>query len=114
MHIALISPEHPSTAGGGGIGTYTMTMGAALAQLGHEVDILTRGQGRSWTEDGVRVSALSHRALPVALGTRLLAARGVARAARGAGAGVGQAAEWAGHAWWVRRRRAGARGARRA
>ena len=105
MHIALISREHPSTPGGGGIGTYTMTMGSALARLGHRVDLFTRGEDPPRVEDGVRVIPLAPRALPLATAKRVVAARQVARAAGEAGAEIAQAAEWEAEAWWIARRR---------
>ena len=105
MRVALISREHPSKTSGGGIGTYTMTMGAALARLGHEVTVLTRGSEEPRIEDGVRVIALPHRALRSSTAERLAAARRAARAALGADAQVVQAAEWEADAWWLARRR---------
>ena len=105
MRIALISREHPATSGGGGIGTYTMTMGAALARLGHEVELLTRGSGEPRVEDGVHVVPLVHPALPDPTTSRLLAARRVARAALRSQAQVVQASEWEAEAWWIARRR---------
>jgi glycogen synthase len=105
MRIALISREHPATSGGGGIGTYTMTMGAALVRLGHHVELLTRGPGETRVEDGVHVVPLVHPSLPDPTASRLLAARGVARAALRSEAEVVQASEWEAEAWWLARRR---------
>src|SRR5438874_3367110 len=104
MRIALISREHPSKTSGGGIGTYTMTMGAALVRLGHEVTVLTRGCEEPRLEDGVRVISLRHRGLPSSTAERLAAARRNARGAVGADAQVVQAAEWEADAWWLARR----------
>src|SRR5918996_1814473 len=105
MRIALISREHPAKTTGGGIGTYTMTMGAALARLGHQVDLLTGGPGEARIEQGVHVIPLVHPALPQPTASRLLAARRVAREALRSGAEVVQASEWDAEAWWVARRR---------
>ena len=46
MRIALLADEDP---GWGGIGTYTGVLGAALAELGHDVQLVLRG----WEQDGV-------------------------------------------------------------
>lgn len=105
MRIALISREHPAKTAGGGIGTYTMTMGAALARLGHQVDFLTGGPGEARIEQGVHVIPLVHPSLPQPTASRLLAARRVAREALRSGAEVVQASEWDAEAWWVARRR---------
>src|SRR5215204_2601635 len=104
MRIALISREHPANTAGGGIGTYTMTMGTALARLGHEVNVLTRGSGKPRVEDGVRVIPLEPPTLPNPVADRLFRARGVARAALRASVDVVQAPEWEADAWWVARR----------
>jgi glycogen(starch) synthase len=105
MRITLISREHPARTGGGGIGTYTMTMGAALARLGHQVQVLTHGPGTPRVEDGVQVVPLVHPALPNPTASRLLAARRVARAALQSHPEVVQASEWEAEAWWITRRR---------
>ena len=105
IRIAFVAREHPAISGGGGIGTYTMTMAAALARLGHHVDLFTHGDGAPRVEAGVRVVPLAHPALPNATASRLLAARRVAKAVHEAGAEVVQAAEWEAEAWWIARRR---------
>ena len=105
MRVALISREHPSKPSGGGIGTYTMTMGAALVRLGHEVTVLTRGPEEPRTEDGIRVISSPHRVLPSSTAERVIAARRAARAALGAGVEVVQAPEWEADAWWLARQR---------
>lgn len=104
MRIALISREHPAKTSGGGIGTYTMTMGAALARLGHHVEVLTGGPGAPRIEDGVHIVPLEHPALPSPIASRLFTARRVAKAALRSRADVVQASEWEAEAWWVARR----------
>ncbi|HEX8854610.1 MAG TPA: glycosyltransferase [Thermoleophilaceae bacterium] len=103
MRVVLISREHPSRTSGGGIGTYTMTIGPALAGRGHDVEVLTEGPGEEHVEHGVHVVPLEHPSLPPRTASRLLTARQVAHAARRDGAEVVQAAEWEAEAWWIAR-----------
>ncbi|MFL5827111.1 MAG: glycosyltransferase [Thermoleophilaceae bacterium] len=103
MRVVLISREHPTRTSGGGIGTYTMTMAPALAERGHEVEVVTEGTGGAHLERGVHVVPLEHRSLPAPTASRLLTARRVARAARRDGAEIVQAAEWEAEAWWLAR-----------
>ena len=42
MRILLVSSEYPPETGSGGIGTYVKTLAPALADLGHQVTVLTR------------------------------------------------------------------------
>lgn len=105
MRVTLISREHPSRTSGGGIGTYTMAIGAALARLGHDVEVLTRGTEPPRVEDGVRVVSLPHRPLPSSTVEDVLASRRVAGGALRSGADVVQAAEWGADGWWLARRR---------
>jgi glycogen(starch) synthase len=102
--VALISCEHPAVPGGGGIGTYTITTGRALARLGHEVTIITCGDGPPREEEGVLVVPLRHRWLPDPVAERVLARYRTARAARQFGADIAQASEWNAEGWWIARR----------
>jgi glycogen synthase len=54
MRIALVADEEP---GWGGIGTYTGVIGGALAELGHDVQLVLRGWERegAQTQNGVTV-----------------------------------------------------------
>jgi glycogen(starch) synthase len=105
MRIVLISREHPAARLGGGIGTYTATMARALARQGHEVALITRGDGTERLEDGVRIIGLDHRWLPHPAAERLLAAWTVARAVRRLRPDVVQASEWEAEAWGLARGR---------
>jgi glycogen(starch) synthase len=102
VRIALVSQEYPPERGGG-IGTNTEITAEALAARGHEVHVLTRGDGSTRFAKGVTVHALHHRWLPHATAARLLALRGIGAAARRVRADVVHAAEWEGEAWWLAR-----------
>jgi glycogen(starch) synthase len=105
MRIVFISREHRlGVPGGGGIGTYTSAIAPALARLGHDVSVVTWGDGGETSEDGVRILRLRHRPSPSAPPGRLRAALRVAAAARELEADVVQAAEWEAEAWWLARR----------
>jgi glycogen(starch) synthase len=104
MRIALVSPELPSRLGGGGIGTYTAIAGRALAELGHEVCIVTRGPAGRCEDDGLTVVSLERPYLRSAEASRLLALRRIAGAVRGFRADVVQAPEWEAEGWWIARR----------
>jgi glycogen(starch) synthase len=100
VRVALVSQEY---AHGGGIGTNTEITARALAERGHEVHVLTRGDGSFLSVDGVTVHRLHHRWVPHVAAARLLALRGIAAAVRRLRADVVQAAEWEGEAWWLAR-----------
>ena len=103
MRIALITPEYPPTPGAGGIATNTAVVARALAGLGHDVAVVTRGDGSRAKEDGVDVLRLRQRWLPTRLGARLRSTRAVARATLSFQPDVVQASEWEGEAWWLAR-----------
>jgi glycosyltransferase involved in cell wall biosynthesis len=105
VRIALVADEDP---GWGGIGTYTGILGAALAELGHDVELVLRG----WEDDCVEslngltvhrvvVRGPSWRRGTVALASRLYTAReslvfsrGVTRALARIGPDVVEAPEF--------------------
>jgi glycogen synthase len=105
MRVTLISREHPAAPTGGGIGTYTAVTARALAELGHDVVLLTAGPAADRREDGVRLVAVEHPWLPQPEIERLLRARRTAHAAAKVGCDVVQAAEYEAEAWWIARRR---------
>lgn len=45
MRILFVSGEYPPETGGGGIGSYVASMGAALAWRGHHVEVLSCAEG---------------------------------------------------------------------
>jgi glycogen(starch) synthase len=99
----LISPEYPPAERMGGIGTNTATVARALARLGEDVLVVTRGSSGRYEDDGVEVVRLERRWLPHAAAERLLAYRKIAKAARRFRPDVVYAAEWEAEAWWVAR-----------
>jgi glycogen(starch) synthase len=103
VRVALVSREYPPAARGGGIGTNTEITARALAERGHEVHVLTRGDGFVSVADGVTVHALHHRWVPQAAAERLVALRGIAAVVRRLRPDVVQAAEWEAEAWWIAR-----------
>jgi glycogen(starch) synthase len=105
MRIVLISREHPAVPSGGGIGTYTLTMAQALADLGHEVSYVTSGDGPERVTGGIRFVGLAHRWLPNRVAERVAMTATIARAVRRLRPDVIQAAEWDAEAWWLARRR---------
>jgi glycogen synthase len=102
MRVALISREHAGRVGTGGIGTYTVTTGRALARAGHDVVLLTEGPADG-DGDGVRVVSLPPRDAIVPGAARLAARRRIARVTRDLGVDVAQASEWQAEAWWLAR-----------
>jgi glycogen(starch) synthase len=103
MRIALVSSEYPPADYLGGIGTNTATVAPALARRGHEVCVVTRGQGSDDSEDGVRVMRVDHRWLPSRPAETLLALRTIARAVDRFRPDIVHAAEWEAEAWWITR-----------
>src|SRR5262249_20856408 len=75
----------------------------ALAARGHEVHVLTRGDGGVRRDDGVTIHMLRHRWAPWPAAERLIALGGIAAAARRLRPDVVHAAEWDAEAWWVAR-----------
>jgi glycogen synthase len=103
VRVVLVSSEYPPASRGGGIGTNTEITAGALAARGHEVHVLTRGDGSATVSEGVTVHALHHRWVPHAAAERFVALRGIAAAARRLRPDVVQAAEWEAEAWWLSR-----------
>lgn len=104
MRICLISREYPPETHIGGIASYTHKTARALAQLGHEVHVVTAAwkPGAEYEENGVQVHRLAEpRAKPREVQS-LLHAKMVANAiARIPGKlDVVQACEWGGEAFW--------------
>ncbi|RPI08098.1 MAG: glycosyltransferase family 1 protein, partial [Actinobacteria bacterium] len=52
MRIGFFTGSYPGVNGFGGIGTYTRTMARALAARGHQVHVLTAGDGQQEVLDG--------------------------------------------------------------
>ena len=55
LHIAFVSYEYAGIAAGGGIGTYVRNAAAALAGLGHRVEVFTEGPDGTTVHNGVTV-----------------------------------------------------------
>lgn len=59
MRILFVSREYPPDTGGGGIGSYVASVAPALAQLGHDIHVLSCAPGQEerdvWVADGVTV-----------------------------------------------------------
>jgi glycogen synthase len=103
VRVAFVSREYPPAYRGGGIGTNTEITARALAERGHDVHVITRGDGGVTVADGVTVHALHHRWVPKAAARRFVALGGIAAAVRRLRPDVVQAAEWEAEAWWVAR-----------
>jgi glycogen(starch) synthase len=103
VRIVLVSREYPPADFMGGIGTYTATIARALVRRGHDVSVVSRGDGAEYVDEGVHVIRLDHRWLPHPIAERLLANRGIAARARRIRPDVVQAAEWEAEAWWLAR-----------
>ena len=104
MRIVLLSPEFPPTPRLGGIGTNTATVAPALAQLGHDVCVVTRGEDASVVEEsGVRIVRLVPQWFPEPRIERLISRRAFAAATAAFRPDVAQAAEWEASGWWVTR-----------
>jgi glycogen(starch) synthase len=103
MRVVLVSREYPPAARGGGIGTNTEIIAGALSGRGHEVHVLTRGQGKVRRAGGVTVHELRHRWAPRPSVERFIALRGIGAAARRLQPDVIHAAEWEAEAWWPAR-----------
>ncbi len=65
MNICFLSQEYPPETQGGGIGTYTHNMAAALVDLGHTVHVITstRNKGGTSQDDGVWIHRVKRRDL---------------------------------------------------
>jgi glycogen synthase len=87
----------------GGIGTNTAAVAPALAERGHDVTVITRGQAGTVEIKGVTVVRIDHRWVPSRPADLLLTRRGIAAAVRRASPDLVQAAEWEAEAWWVAR-----------
>lgn len=66
LRIGFYTPNYPGITQEGGIGTYTRDLGHALAELGHEVHILTPGEGESVKEASLTIHFTSTKYLPIA------------------------------------------------
>lgn len=62
MKVCLLSREYPPETGWGGIGTYTYNLAHGLAELGHEVDVISMSTDceKEYLDGGVHI----HRVLP--------------------------------------------------
>jgi glycogen(starch) synthase len=104
VRIVLLSPEFPPTPRLGGIGTNTATVAPALAQLGHDVCVVTRGERASVVEEnGVRIVRLVPRWFPEPRIERLISRRLFAAASSAFRPDVAQAPEWEASGWWISR-----------
>jgi glycosyltransferase involved in cell wall biosynthesis len=55
MHICFVAIDYHSQSGGGGIASYVSALGSALAEQGHQVTVLAKGNRRSISdENGIR------------------------------------------------------------
>ena len=103
MRIVLATPEYPPTGPTGGVGTNAATTARALVARGHEVCVVTRGDGRAYTDQGVQVVRLRRRWVPSPTLERLLANRMTGAAARRFRPDIVQAVEYEAEAWWLAR-----------
>ena len=79
-------------------------MAPALAQLGHDVCVVTRGEHASVVEEnGVRIVRLVQRWFPEPRVERLISRRAFAVATDAFRPDVAQAAEWEASGWWITR-----------
>ena len=79
-------------------------MAPALAQLGHDVCVVTRGEHASVVEEnGVRIVRLVQRWFPEPRVERLISRRAFAAATDAFRPDVAQAAEWEASGWWITR-----------
>lgn len=104
MRITLVSPEYPPMKAMGGIGTNMWTLSGGLAEAGHDVSVVTRGDvDDRYSDDGVTVIRLRHRWLPNQHMRRLLARLRIASTVRRLNPDVVHTAEWEAEAWWIAR-----------
>ncbi len=62
MNVCLVAREYPPETGGGGVGTYTYHLGHGLKSHGHQVTVISSGNGpqnQHW-DDGVEVWRIPH------------------------------------------------------
>lgn len=103
MRIVFVSREHSAGDRGGGIGTYTTIASRALAERGHDIAVITRGEAARFVEDGVQIVRLEHATVGVPLLTRVLSIARTSRAVLRLAPDIVQAAEWGAEAWWPAR-----------
>lgn len=104
MRVVLLSPEYGPAPARGGIGTNTETLGRALAGRGHEVHIITRGEGTvTYEEDGVTIERLRHRWVPSPKAQLVTDRFTIQAAVRRARPDIVHSAEWNAEAWWIAR-----------
>jgi glycogen synthase len=104
MRIVLVSPEYPTEASSGGIGTNTAATARGLARRGVPTTVVTRGTGAPTADGGVTVVRVPPRWLPLRAVEALWARRRIAAAVARSRPDVVQAPEWEGDAWWLARR----------
>jgi glycosyltransferase involved in cell wall biosynthesis len=72
MRILFLSSEHAAAHGTGGVGTYVATISTAMADLGHEVHVLSCREGADATDDIVAGVHMHVRPLANVKGLRLV------------------------------------------
>jgi glycogen synthase len=91
----MMCSEYPPNKGMGGIGTYAATVAGALSRRGHDVRVVTKGDGTVAVEDGVTVRRVRPRRRLTRLKASAIALRSRPH--------VVQAAEWGAEAWLLAR-----------
>jgi glycogen(starch) synthase len=61
LRIGIYTPSYPGVTGEGGIGTYTRNLAHGLIGLGHEVHVLTPGEGPAATDGRITIHFTSTR-----------------------------------------------------
>jgi glycogen(starch) synthase len=104
MRVVLVTPEYPPGDCIGGIATNAATVALELRRRGHDVFVVTRGEGQATsTVGGVTVVRLHRRWLPNDAAERLLATRQIAALVRRLRPDIIQAPEYEAEAWWLSR-----------
>ncbi len=64
MRIGFYTPNYPGLNGEGGIGSYTQTLGHGLVERGHQIYVLTPGEGKSVNDGPISVHFTATHHLP--------------------------------------------------